>query len=99
MSSKRPLYDKILVKLDAATAMSSGGIYIPKDDSNTRTATVTHVGQGIRLADDTIRPLTVKVGDNVMIGKEAGFEMNVDGQKLSLLKESDVICIMGDNNE
>lgn len=98
MSSKRPLYDKVLVKADKATTMSSGGIYIPKDDANTKTGVITHVGQGIRLKDSSIRPLTVRVGDSVMIGKDTGLDIKVDGQDLLLLKESEVICILGDSH-
>lgn len=97
--SKRPLYDKLLVKADPVTEKSAGGIFLPKDNGTTRTGVVTSVGEGIRLKDDSIRPLTVKVGDIVMMDKDDGYEINVDGEKMILLRESEIHCILGGDDE
>lgn len=96
MASKRPLYDKILVKENPTTTESKGGIILPKGENANKTGTVVQIGQGIRLSSNQIRPLTVVVGDNVMIGEDSGIEINVDGENLLLMKESDVICILGE---
>ncbi len=94
MSSKRPLYDKILVKAEATLEKTSAGIFLPKNNEKSKLGEVVQVGAGIKLKDGGIKPLTVQIGDTVMFEKDAGYLMNVDGEKLLLMKEEEVQCII-----
>ena len=69
----RPLYDRVLVRRDDPETETAGGLHIP--DMHTekqQIATVMAVGEGRILPDGKIKPLMVKVGDRVLLGKYSG---------------------------
>ena len=56
---------------------------------------VVSVGTGARADDGTITPLDVKAGDKILFGKWSGTEVKVDGEDLIIMKESDILGIIG----
>lgn len=90
----RPLQDRVLIKRSEITETTKGGIIIP-DNAKEKPAEgqVVAVGSGRVLADGTVRHLDVKVGDVVLFGKYAGSEVTVDGEKLLLVREDDILAV------
>jgi chaperonin GroES len=92
----RPLYDRVLLRrLDAAEEVS-GGIIIP-DSAKEKPleAEVVGVGPGKRLDDGTTAPMTVAVGDTVLVGKYGGTEIKLDGDDFLIVREDEVLGIVG----
>ena len=56
---------------------------------------VVAVGGGAKAEDGKITPLDVKAGDRILFGKWSGTEVKVDGQDLLIMKESDILGIIG----
>ncbi|GHA83304.1 10 kDa chaperonin [Algimonas arctica] len=92
----RPLHDRVLVERVAEDTKTAGGIIIP--DSATEKpseGTVIATGPGVRKEDGTIAKLDVKKGDRVLFGKWGGTEVKIDGKELLIMKESDIMGIVG----
>ena len=92
----RPLHDRILVqRLDAETK-TAGGIIIPDTaKEKPQEGEVVSVGNGAKSEDGKVTPLDVKAGDRVLFGKWSGTEVKVDGEDLLIMKESDILGIVG----
>ena len=92
----RPLQDRLLIRRVEEQEKSKGGIIIP-DSAKERPleGDVISVGNGKRLEDGTLVPLDVKKGDRVLFGKWSGTEVKIDGQDLLIMKESDIMGIVG----
>ena len=76
--------------------LSAGGIVIP--DSATEKPVkgeVLAVGAGKALDNGTVRAPAVKVGDKVLFGKYAGTEIKLDGNEILVVKEDDILAILG----
>jgi len=85
-----PLADRVVVRAAVAEEKSSGGIIIPDTaKEKPQRGIIVAVGNGKK--DE---PLTVKVGDSVLYGKYAGTELNVDGEDLLIMRESDIFAIL-----
>ena len=92
----RPLHDRVLVKRMDSEEKSSGGIIIPDTaQEKPMEAKVVAVGTGSRAEDGKITPLDVKKGDIVLIGKWSGTEIKLGSDDLVIVKESDIMGIMG----
>lgn len=91
-----PLYDRILVKRVEATEQTRGGIVIPDVAKNKpQEGVVTAVGEGRVLPQSgRVVPLVVRVGDRVLFGRYAGTEIDLDGDKILVLLESDVMVVL-----
>jgi chaperonin GroES len=92
----RPLFDRILVKRNEEPTRTKSGLFLP-DTAKEKPVegTVLAVGNG-RVADDgKVTALTVKVGDTVIFGKYSGTEIKVDGEDRLILREDDVLGIVG----
>ena len=91
----KPLDDRILVEQCEAEEKTAGGIVLPDTaKEKPQRAKVLAVGPG-RLLDSGERGApSVKVGDQVFYGKYAGSDVEVDGSKYVILKESDVLAII-----
>jgi chaperonin GroES len=86
----KPLHDRVIVKPAEKAEKTAGGIIIPDTaQDNPQQGEVVAVGNGRK--DE---PMTVKVGDIVLFGKYGGTEIELDGDKLLLLKESDIFAII-----
>lgn len=92
----KPLGDRILVEVLEAEEKTKGGILLPDNaKEKPQQAKVVAVGKG-RVSDEGKRiELEVKVGDIVLFGKYSGTELKIDGQELMMLKEEDVLGIVG----
>ncbi len=85
-----PLHDRVIVKPAEKAEKTAGGIIIPDTaQEKPQKGEVVAVGNGKK--DE---PLTVKVGDVVLFGKYGGTELELDGEKFLLLKESDIFAII-----
>ena len=92
----RPLHDRVIVKRLEEAKKSAGGIIIP--DSATEKplkAEVLAVGPGKRTDDGKVHPVDLKVGDKVLIGKYSGTEVKLDGDELVVLREDDIMAVIG----
>ncbi len=92
----KPLYDNVLLKRVEAVQKTKSGLYIP-DSAKEKPleGKIVALGTGKVLEDGKILPLTVKVGDHVLFGKYAGTELKLDGEEYLLVKESDLLGIIG----
>jgi len=92
----RPLGDRVIVRRVEEETQTAGGIYIP--DSATEKPSegeVLAVGKG-RITDaGTTIPMNVSVGDKIVFGKYAGSEVKVDGEDYLIMKEEDILGILG----
>ena len=96
MSKIKPLYDRVLLKRIEDDATSPGGIIIPDTaKEKTQAAKVVAVGPGKVLNDGAVRPLTVKSGDSVLFGKFSGTEVKVDGEEFLMLREDEILGVIG----
>ncbi|MBU0456364.1 MAG: co-chaperone GroES [Pseudomonadota bacterium] len=91
----RPLHDRVLVKREEEE-VSSGGIVIP-DSAKEKPSKgkVIAVGPGKLLDDGRVIPVDVKVGDLVLFGKYSGTEVKLDGKELVVLREEDIMGVIG----
>ena len=86
----KPLHDRVIVKPEEKAEKTAGGIIIPDTaQEKPQRGEVVAVGSG-----KIDEPLTVKVGDTVLFGKYGGTEIEIEGEKYLLLKESDIFVIL-----
>ena len=92
----RPLQDRVIVQRIDGEEKTKGGIIIP-DSAKEKPAEgeIVAAGTGARSEDGKVTPLDVKVGDRVLFGKWSGTEVKVDGEDLLIMKESDILGIIG----
>jgi chaperonin GroES len=92
----RPLHDRVVVRRVDSEAKSAGGIIIP-DTAKEKPSEgeVIAVGPGARDDAGKVQPLDVKVGDRILFGKWSGTEVKVNGEDLLIMKESDIMGIVG----
>ena len=93
----RPLHDRILVRrLEDTEKKSGGGIIIPDTaKEKPQRGKVTAVGNGKTLDDGTRVALEVKKGDKVLFGKYAGTEVTLEGDEYLILREDDILAVVG----
>jgi chaperonin GroES len=90
-----PLADRVVIKALEETEQMRGGLYIPDTaKEKPQQGEIVAVGPG-RFEKDKRVPMDVKVGDKVLYGKYSGTEVTLDGEQLLILKESDVLAIVG----
>ena len=92
----RPLHDRVVVRRLESEERTAGGIIIPDTaKEKPQQGEVVAVGPGARNEKGELVALDVKVGDKVLFGKWSGTEVKIDGQDLLIMKESDVMGIVG----
>jgi len=92
----RPLHDRILVKRVDEETKTKGGIIIPDTaKEKPQEGKVVAVGAGKVNEDGTTRPMDVKSGDRILFSKYAGTDVKVDGEDLIIIREDDVLGIIG----
>src|SRR5215203_5478899 len=92
----RPLHDRVLVRRVEADEKTTGGIIIPDTaKEKPQEGEVISVGTGARADDGKVTPLDVKAGDKILFGKWSGTEVKIDGEDLIIMKESDILGIVG----
>ena len=92
----RPLHDRVVVRRLESEEKTAGGIIIPDTaKEKPQQGEIVAVGPGARDDSGKVNALDVKVGDKVLFGKWSGTEVKIDGQDLLIMKESDVMGIVG----
>ena len=92
----RPLQDRVIVRRIESEQKTSGGIIIPDTaQEKPQEGEVVAVGSGAREESGKIIKLDVKKGDRVLFGKWSGTEVKVEGEDLLIMKESDIMGIIG----
>lgn len=95
MAGIKPLSDRVLVQADNAEEKTASGIIIPDSaKEKPQRGTVIAVGPG-KVENGTKVEMSVKAGDTVLYGKYAGTEVNVDGEEYLIMRESDIVGIVG----
>ena len=92
----RPLQDRILVQRVAEDEKTKGGIIIP-DTAKEKPAEgkVVAVGKGKVDENGKPIPMEVKKGDRILFGKYSGTEIKIEGQEYLIMREDDVLGIIG----
>ena len=92
----RPLHDRVVVKRASTESKSKGGIIIPDTaGEKPQQGEIVAAGPGARDETGKVVALDVKKGDKVLFGKWSGTEVKIDGEDLLIMKESDVLGILG----
>ncbi len=92
----RPLHDRVVVEPVAADQKTAGGIIIPDTaQEKPSEGKIVAVGSGYRNDEGKVTKLDVKKGDRVLYGKWSGTEIKVDGKDLLIMKESDILGVIG----
>jgi len=91
----RPLHDRVLLRRIEQNEKTAGGIIIPDTaKEKPMEGEVVAVGSGIRDENGKIVPLDVKAGDKVLFSKWSGTEVNLNGEELLVMKESDIMGVL-----
>ena len=92
----RPLHDRVVVRPLESEEKTAGGIIIP-DTAKEKPSEgeIVAVGQGARSEEGRVVPLDVKKGDRILYGKWSGNEVKIDGEDLLIMKESDIMGVIG----
>jgi chaperonin GroES len=92
----RPLHDRVVVRRVDSESKSAGGIIIPDSaQEKPQEGEIVSVGSGARDEAGKLVPLDVKAGDLVLFGKWSGTEVRIGGEDLLILKESDIMGVVG----
>ncbi|WP_242220906.1 co-chaperone GroES [Shinella zoogloeoides] len=92
----RPLHDRVVVRRVESEAKTKGGIIIPDTaKEKPQEGEVVAVGAGARDESGKVIALDVKAGDRVLFGKWSGTEVKLDGEDLLIMKEADIMGIIG----
>ncbi|MCQ2370326.1 MAG: co-chaperone GroES [Paludibacteraceae bacterium] len=86
----KPLADRVLIKPDAAEEKSAGGIILP-DSAKEKPLRGKVMATGNGTKDEE---MVVKAGDAVLYGKYAGTEIEFDGEKYLIMRQSDILAII-----
>jgi chaperonin GroES len=96
----RPLQDRILIHRVEEEEKTSGGIIIPDSaKEKPQEGVVVATGKGKVRDDGKITPLDVAAGDRVLFGKYAGTDVTLDGEECTILREDDILAIIGSGSE
>ena len=89
----RPLDDRVVVKPMEAEERTAGGIVLPDAaQEKPQRGKVVAVGPGRLLDSGNRGELSISIGDEVIFGKYGGMEVEVDGQEVKILRESDILA-------
>ena len=92
----QPLSDRVVLKRVDAAETVKGGIIIPDTaKEKPMEAEVVAVGEGKINENGTRNPMSVKVGQKVLIGKYSGTEVKIDGIDHVIVREDEILAIVG----
>ena len=92
----QPLHDRILIKRFPEEDKTQGGLFIPDAaKEKPHEGRVIAIGKGEPLHDGNIRGLAVALGDRVLFAKHAGAELRIAGEPHLIIREDDVLAIVG----
>ena len=91
-----PLHDRVLVRRIESEEKTAGGLIIPDNaKEKPQEGEVVSVGGGARDDAGNRVAMDVKAGDKILFGKWSGTEIKLDGEDLLIMKESDILGVMG----
>ena len=94
MSSIKPLGDRVVVKPQPAEEKTASGLFIPDTaKEKPQKGTIVAVGPG-RVENGTKIDMTVKEGDTVLYGKYSGTEIELDGEDVLIMRETDILGVV-----
>jgi len=86
----KPNEDRVLVEAAPAEVKTASGLIIPDTaKEKPQKGKVIAIGEGLK-----DKPVTVKVGDNVLYGKYSGTEINIEGKEYLIMRNSDIFGII-----
>ncbi len=89
----RPLDDRVVVEPVQAEQKTAGGIVLPDSaQEKPQRGTVISVGPGKLMDNGNRGELSVAIGDQVIYGKYSGTDIDVDGNEIKILRESDILA-------
>jgi chaperonin GroES len=92
----RPLHDRLLVRRIEEKETVRGGIIIPDTaKEKPQEGEVLAAGNGKILDNGTKIPMEVKTGDRILFGKYSGTEIKIDGEEVLILREDEVLAVVG----
>jgi len=92
----RPLHDRVVVRRLESDEKTKGGIIIPDAaKEKPQEGEIVAVGSGARDEHGKLVPLDVKKGDKILFGKWSGTEVKIDDHDLIIMKESDIMGVIG----
>jgi chaperonin GroES len=92
----KPLHDRVLVRRIESDEKTAGGLIIPDTaKEKPQEGEVIAVGDGARKDSGELIPMAVKAGDRILFGKWSGTEVKINGTDYLIMKESDILGIMG----
>lgn len=92
----KPLQDRIVVEQTQSEERTAGGVIIPDSaQEKPQEGKVIAAGPGARDDNGNLIALDVKKGDKVLYGKWSGTEISIGGKDYVIMKESDVLGILG----
>jgi chaperonin GroES len=92
----RPLHDRVVVRRLDSEEKTKGGIIIPDTaKEKPQEGEIIAVGPGGRDESGKLIPIDLKEGDKVLFGKWSGTEVKIDGKELLIMKESDIMGVIG----
>ena len=92
----RPLHDRLLVRRVEEKETVKGGIIIPDTaKEKPQEGELIAVGNGKILDNGSKVPLDVKAGDRILFGKYSGTDIKIDGQEYLILREDEVLAVIG----
>lgn len=91
----RPLYDRVVVRRIEEEARTKSGLYIPEQAKERPSqGEILAAGKGRRLENGSVVPMDAQVGDSIIFGKYSGTEIELDGEKLLILREDEILGIV-----
>ena len=92
----KPLGDRVVLKVVEAEERTASGIVLPDTaKEKPQQGKILAVGPGKYGEDGKLVPMTVKEGDTVLFAKYSGTEIKYEGEELLILRESDLLAIVG----
>jgi len=96
--SIRPLEDRVLIEPLEQEETTRGGLFLPETaKEKPQQGRILAVGPGKRNDNGILIPTEVKVGDTVWFAKYAGTEIKINGKRQQIMRESDLLAIVGAN--
>uniref|UniRef100_A0A8C5QU94 10 kDa heat shock protein, mitochondrial n=1 Tax=Leptobrachium leishanense TaxID=445787 RepID=A0A8C5QU94_9ANUR len=87
-----PLFDRVLVERSAADTVTKGGIMLPeKSQAKVLQATVVAVGDGAKGKDGAVQPVSVKVGDKILLPEYGGTKIVLEDKDYYLFRDNDIL--------
>jgi chaperonin GroES len=90
----QPLHDFVVVVLKDEEKVTESGLVLPGASEKVQTAVITAVGPGLTTEIGDRTPLSVAVGETVLLSKYAGIELKLDGVACRLVKESEIFGVL-----